>query len=365
MRLIRRGDTGPAVVDVQQRLARALGEPVEADGTFDDETFGAVRRFQRERNLPADGIVGPETWRSLVESGYVLGGRLLWHSRRMTRGDDVRELQHRLNLLGFDAGGEDGIFGPLVRAAVEDFQRNTGLAVDGVAGPATVGALRRLVRQHQSGGIGARAREREWLRGLSGRTLSGARILVDPSHGPHDPGHVGVSGITEAEIAWQVASRLHARLAARGAHVVLSRGPATTPSGSDRARLANEQGVDVAISIGVNALDNPAAAGSSAYFFGAPHFQSESGFRLATLVQEGMMTAGWRPDCRVHPMTWAFLRETRMPAVVAEPGFITSPDDERRLTDPAWQDQLADSVVGALSRFFEGEGAVQPAAAAS
>ena len=363
MRLIRRGDSGPPVVDVQQRLARALGDPLDADGVFGDATFAALRKFQRERHLPADGIVGAETWRALVESGYTLGSRGLWHSRRMMRGDDVRELQHRLNQLGFDAGAEDGIFGPLARAAVEEFQRNTGLPVDGVAGPLTIATLRRLLRTHQSGGIGIRAREREWLRGLSGRSLVGARILVDPSHGPDDPGHTGGTGVTEAELAWQICSHLHARLAARGAQVVLSRGPGSTPTGSERARLANEQGVDVTLSVGVNALETPEASGSSTYYFGAPHFVSEGGFRLANLVQDQVVAAGWQPDCRVHPMTWAILRETRMPSIVAEPGFITSPDDEARLIDPSWQETLADRLVDALSQFFEGDAAARPATA--
>jgi N-acetylmuramoyl-L-alanine amidase len=354
MRLIRLGDAGAPVVDVQRRLSRALGESLPDSGTFDEATLQAVRRFQRERNLPADGIVGSETWRSLVESGYTLGSRMLWHSRRMMRGDDVRELQHRLNQLGFDAGAEDGIFGPLARAAVEEFQRNTGLGVDGIVGPATLAALRRLRRAHQSGGVGIRAREREWLRGLSGRTLTGARILVDPSHGPGDPGHTGPSGTTEADVAWEVAARLHARLAARGAHVVLSRGPSTNPSGSERARLANDQGVDVTLSVGVNALGTPKASGASTYYFGAPHFVSEGGYRLAQLVQRRIVGSGWEPDCRVHPMTWSILRETRMPTVVTEPGFITSPRDEAWLADPARQDGLADALVEALGEFFEG-----------
>jgi N-acetylmuramoyl-L-alanine amidase len=365
MRLIRRGDTGPPVVDVQQRLARALGEPIVADGVFDDVTYQAVRRFQRERHLPADGIVGPETWRALVDAGYTLGTRLLWHSRRMMRGDDVRELQHRLNQLGFDAGPEDGIFGPLARAAVEEFQRNTGLMVDGTAGPQTLAALRRVVRAHQSGGVGVRAREREWLRGLSGRTLSGARILVDPSHGPGDPGHVGPSGLTEADVAWAICSKLHARLAVRGAAVVLSRGPGSNPSGAERARLANEQGVEVTISVGVNALDVPQASGAATYYFGSPHFSSEGGYRLAVLAQERMVAAGWGPDCRVHPMNWAILRETRMPTIVVEPGFITSPHDEQRLGDPGWQDSLTDSLVDALALFFEGDTAHAAPAVAS
>lgn len=355
IRLIRAGDAGPAVADVQHRLARALDVALPADGSFGPVTLQAVRSFQRERSLPADGIVGAETWRALVEAGWALGNRLLWQSRRMMRGDDVRELQHRLNALGFDAGSEDGVFGPLARAAVEEFQRNAGLDVDGVAGPQTVSALRRMERAHQSGGVGIRAREREWLRGLSGRTLAGARVMVDPSHGPGDPGHVGPSGVSEAEVAWQVASRLSARLAARGSQVVLSRGPDTNPSGSERARLANEQGVEVVVSIGVNALQTPAASGASTYYYGARSFVSEGGMRLAALVHQEILAADWRPDCRVHQMDWSILRDTRMPAVVAEPGFITSPTDERRLIDPGGQDALAAALVTAVGRFFEGD----------
>jgi N-acetylmuramoyl-L-alanine amidase len=297
--------------------------------------------------------VGAETWRTLVEAGYRLGDRLLWHTRRMMRGDDVLELQHRLNQLGFDAGLEDGIFGPLTQAAVEEFQRNVGVDVDGVAGPGTVEALRRLHRDHQSGGVAVRLREREWMRRLATRGIAGARVLIDPARGSGDPGHVGPSGVTEAEITWSVAQRLVARLSARGAQALLSRGPHTGPSASDRARLANEQGVDVVLSIAVNALDTPVAQGSTTCYFGAPHFVSEGGRRLAELVQDAVVADGWLPDGRTHPMTWALLRETRMPAVVVEPGFITSPHDEARLTNRGKQDRLAGVLADAVVAFFE------------
>lgn len=350
---IRFGDSGPAVRDVQERLSRLGYGPLRPDGEFGARTHEAVRQFQRARGLAADGIVGTETWRSLVEAGFGLGDRLLWHTRRMMRGDDVRELQHRLNQLGFDAGAEDGIFGPLARAAVEDFQRNVGLSVDGVVGPATVVALQRLRRDHQSGGVGVRVRERESLRQLAGRGLIGARVLVDPAGGPADPGQRGPSGVTEAEVTWAIATRLSARLAARGAQALLSRGPAVTPTPSQRARLANEQGVDVVVSIATNDLDGvPDARGCATYYFGARQFTSEGGRRLAELVQDAVVDGGWRPDCRVHPMTWSILRETRMPAIVVEPGFLSSPDDEKRLCDPERQDALAGSLSDALAAFF-------------
>jgi N-acetylmuramoyl-L-alanine amidase len=361
--IIRRGDHGPAVRDIQERLARVVVGDLPVDGRFGARTQDAVRRFQQDRGLASDGIVGPETWRALVEAGYRLGDRLLWHTHRMMRGDDVLDLQHRLNRLGFDAGTEDGIFGPDTQAAVEEFQRNVGLDVDGVAGPGTVEALRRLRRDHQSGVGSARLREREWMRRLPARGLVGARVLVDPAHGPDDPGHVGASGLTEAAVAWEVGQRLAARLAARGAQVLLSRGPHTTPAAAERAQLANEQAVDVVLSVAVNAHAALVAEGSSSYYFGAPHYVSESGRRLAELVQEALTADGWLPDGRVHAMTWALLRETRMPAVVTEPGFITSPRDAARLADPHVQDQLAGVLADAVAVFFEG--APQPAAAAA
>lgn len=350
---IRQGDVGDAVRDVQQRLARSLQLPLAADGEFGSHTRTAVQQFQRLRGLTADGVVGPETWRELVEAGYSLGDRLLWRASRMMRGDDVRDLQRRLNQLGFDAGPEDGIFGPLAHGAVEEFQRNVGLDVDGVAGPETIELLLHLRRDHQAGGGVARVREREWLRRLAGRGLTGARILVDPARGPADPGHRGPSGLTEDVATWEVARRVAARLAAQGADVLLSRGPTTTPSPSGRARLANEQGVEIVLSFAMNALATPAARGSSAYYFGSSTFTSEAGRVLAAAVQDAAVAAGWLPDGRTHGVTWSLLRETRMPAVVLEPAFITAPADEARLRDPGELERLAASVSAAVAGFFE------------
>jgi N-acetylmuramoyl-L-alanine amidase len=350
--IIRFGDAGEQVRDVQRRLVR-LGGDLAVTGSFDHATRQAVRAFQRQRGLSADGIVGQETWRELVEAGHRLGDRLLWHSRSMLRGDDVRELQHRLNALGFHAGPEDGIFGPLARDALEEFQRNTGLNVDGVAGQETVAVLRRLHRDHQTGAATVRVREREWRRRLAGRGLVGTRVLLDAAHGPDDPGAVGRGGVKESEVSWAVVRRLCGRLAARGAEVILSRGPGTTPTAGQRARLANEQGADVVVSVSMNALDSPVARGCASYYFGAPPVISAQGEDLADFLQAAMVAGGWGPDCRTHPATWTLLRETQMPAVVVEPAFLTCPDDERRLSDPVELEHLAAALTEGLAEFVD------------
>jgi N-acetylmuramoyl-L-alanine amidase len=349
---LHRGNAGREVADVQQRLTRLGIADLTIDAVFGPRTEQAVRQFQRVRGLPADGVLSPETWRTLYEAGYTLGDRLIVRTRVPLSGDDVVDLQRRLNQLGFDAGNEDGIFGEATQAAVEEFQRNTGLAVDGRVGPATIEQLHRLRRAHQTAGAGVRARKREQLRESIGQSLTSRRLLIDPAHGPDDPGPVGPSGISEADVTWAIASQLAARLNAVGATALLSRGPRTSPSGSDRARLANELGVDAVISVSTNALPNPRARGAATYYFGTPQFVSEPARRLAELLQDELVAHDWVPDCRVHPMTWAILRETRTTAVVVEPGFLTSPDDEARLINPESQAMIAEALLNGVNRFF-------------
>lgn len=133
-RLFRRGETSEEIADIQSRL-RALGFPVDdAAGHFGASTEAAVRSFQQQRSMLVDGIVGPQTWSHLVEAQWRLGDRTLYLTRPFMRGDDVAALQRRLNALGFDAGREDGIFGPAGYDAVRSFQREYGIAEDGMFG---------------------------------------------------------------------------------------------------------------------------------------------------------------------------------------------------------------------------------------
>ncbi|OQB15935.1 MAG: Spore cortex-lytic enzyme precursor [Firmicutes bacterium ADurb.Bin193] len=62
-------------------------------------------------------------------------------SRYGSRGPEVREIQTRLKKWGYKITAIDGIYGPNTRSAVIQFQRNNGLKPDGIAGPATLGAM--------------------------------------------------------------------------------------------------------------------------------------------------------------------------------------------------------------------------------
>jgi N-acetylmuramoyl-L-alanine amidase len=355
------GARGPAVADIQSRL-HDLGFSTDDDepAVFGPETDAAVRGFQRDRGLTADGIVGPETWRGLVEAGRSLGDRRLYLTEPMIRGDDVRELQNRLNRLGFTCGSVDGLFGPETEEAVREFQTNAGLRIDGIVGNEVVSSLRRLHRQHQSAPA-AVVREREALRtGPRRESLAGARVLLDPAHGPEDPGATGPDGQPEHEICWEIASRVEGRLLARGVHVVLSRGPTTTPSLSARAGLANAEDVEAVLSIHLNAFASPSARGAAAYYYGDGEFQSESGRQLADLCLDHLVCRTSTPHCRTHPSILSILRETRAPAVIIEPGFITHPEEGRLLQEPHYQERVAEALTLAVADHLTGPTATHP-----
>jgi N-acetylmuramoyl-L-alanine amidase len=352
MRTIKLDDSGDDVRDVQHRLA-ALGfsiDPAELGGQYGRATESAVRAFQQGRSLMVDGIVGAETWGELVEASFGLGDRTLYLRHPYLRGDDVRALQRRLNALGFDAGREDGIFGPRCDRAVREFQRNIGRDLDGIVGPDTLVALERL-RPQLNAVSGSWVREAEAVSRLEA-TLAGARVAIDPGHGPSDAGTCGPTGLSEADATYWLAEAFAAELRRRGAEPALLREANECPTPSERAQLANEAGAEVCVAIHLNGHADPAAEGATCFYFGTSDTSSPAGQRLAELIQEELTTRTGLMDGRVHPMSITILRETQMPAVQIEPCFITNPKEEQLLQEEAFRHDIAIAMSEGLERFF-------------
>jgi murein DD-endopeptidase MepM/ murein hydrolase activator NlpD len=111
------------------------------DGIDGPRTQEGVRRFQARRGLAVDGVAGPRTRRALGWHGrHRLGSRAIGAN---ARGWDVAALQWLLATHGFPSGAFDGELGPRGEAALQRFQAWAGLGADGLAGPATIAALRK------------------------------------------------------------------------------------------------------------------------------------------------------------------------------------------------------------------------------
>ena len=133
------GRPGVAALQVALR-ARGL-YAATVDGVRGPLTSEGVRRFQARRGLVADGIAGPQTRAALGWRGrHRLGSRAITAG---ARGWDVAALQWLLATRGFASGPFDGRLGPRGDTALRRFQAWAGLGADGVAGPATLAAVRR------------------------------------------------------------------------------------------------------------------------------------------------------------------------------------------------------------------------------
>jgi len=344
-------DRGKEVSDVQTRL-HALGHELGregVDGYFGPRTQLALRTFQQQRGLLADGVLGANTWRELVEAGYALGERLLYLRVPNFRGDDVLALQVKLNLLGFNAGPERGIFDNGVERAVIDFQRNAGLPVDGIVGDETQRKLDAL-RKAESGGEGKKIPDRD--EGFVPHdTLAGAVIAVDPGHGGQDRGVVSPGGLIEKDLTLAAGLRLAELLRVEGARVTLTRDTDQTVPLYVRTDAAEAAAADYLLSLHFNGWREAAAAGAACHFFQRSHYYSEHGHRLAEYIGAELAAMG-PPFVGSFGCNYAVLREPTAIAVQIEPLFLTNAADEALAARPGYPDRLAEALLAGLVKYL-------------
>ncbi|MFV8048349.1 peptidoglycan-binding protein [Mycobacterium sp. 48b] len=365
MSSLRRGDRGGAVTEIRAALA-ALGlmDNPDADlstgrhvalDAFDDELDSAVRAFQQHRGLLVDGIVGEATYRALREASYRLGARTLTHQFGAPMyGDDVATLQARLQDLGFYTGMVDGHFGLQTHNALSSYQREYGLYPDGICGPETLRSLY-FLGSRVTGGSPHAIREEELVR-RSGPQLSGKHVIIDPGRGGADHGMImhGPDGpISEADILWDLASRLEGRMTAIGMETFISRPANRSPMDPERAATANRVGADLMISLRCESQRSPSANGVASFHFGNSHGSvSTIGRNLADFIQREVVARTGLRDCRSHGRTWDLLRLTRMPTVQVDIGYITNPHDQGLLLSTQTRDAIAEGILAAVKRLY-------------
>ncbi|MGY4098127.1 N-acetylmuramoyl-L-alanine amidase [Nocardia sp. R16R-3T] len=370
MHRLRHGDTGPAVAEVRSTLASlgflhthsAATDHTDAreywkdtDASFDRQLDSAVRAFQQHRGLLVDGVVGPATYRALKEASYRLGARtLIYQLSAPLYGDDVATLQRRLQDLGFYVHRVDGYFGPHTHEALTAFQREIGLAADGICGPDTLRSLE-LLGARVTGGNPHRIAEEEVVH-RAGPQLTGKRIVIDPGLGGPDKGFsvpTEYGDVYESEILWDLASRLEGRMAATGMETFLSRPWGANPTDAERADTSNAFDADLMISLRCATNPSPSANGVASFHFGNSHGSvSMIGQVLAGFIQREVVARTSLQDCRTHARTWDLLRLTKMPTVQVDIGYLTNEYDASVLTNPRMRDVIAEAILISVKRLY-------------
>ncbi|AKU90577.1 N-acetylmuramoyl-L-alanine amidase [Vulgatibacter incomptus] len=218
------------------------------------------------------------------------------------------------------------------------------------------------------------------------------RVVIDAGHGGKDTGAIARDGTHEKDLTLAIAKKLKTHLSTLGLEVLLTRDRDVFLSLEERTRFANDKHADLFISIHVNAAANKKATGIETYTLNlnsdryamrlaarenatssrrigdleliladlATKANTDDSVRLARLSQDRMTSrlrnkygASTIRDLGVKQALFFVLVGAKMPAILVETGFLSNPDEAKRLRSDAYQEELARSLADGVRRFID------------
>jgi N-acetylmuramoyl-L-alanine amidase len=219
------------------------------------------------------------------------------------------------------------------------------------------------------------------------------RIVIDPGHGGHDPGAVGLHGLYEKDVVLDIALKLRDVLLKNPFYeVFLTRETDVYVPLEERTAIANKKNADLFISIHANASPQRKAKGIETYLLNwtdndeanrvaarenkislkkmqemnrqidevggilgdlERQMKRDESVNLANQIQNSMIeTLDNREDLGVKWAMFFVLFGARMPSVLVEVSFISNPEEEKLLSRASYRLQLAQAIADGLNRYF-------------
>ena len=208
-------------------------------------------------------------------------------------------------------------------------------------------------------------------------------IVIDPGHGGKDPGAVRRIG-QEKQIVLSLCKILHNRLVEKGYQVLMTRETDVYIPLKERTQFATQHNADLFVSVHTNSSTNIDAAGAETYYLalasdesaqitamrenvGAKYSMTEldrlvgkilkeskstESRRLAESIQEQLTGATQAKNRGVKHAPFVVLIGTKVPAVLIEIGFLSNPDEGKKLLTKAYQRQLAEAVAEGIEQYI-------------
>ncbi|MDQ3623870.1 MAG: N-acetylmuramoyl-L-alanine amidase, partial [Verrucomicrobiota bacterium] len=168
-------------------------------------------------------------------------------------------------------------------------------------------------------------------------------VVIDAGHGGHDRGGMPGQRYAEKVYTLDVARRLQSRLRAAGLRTVLTRSSDDFVGLGTRVAIANRQRDAVFISVHFNAGRREGANGIETYYY------SRRSASLAAAVHKQVVRAAGTVDRGVRQRGFHVIRKARIPAVLAELGFLTNRSEGGRIANSgAYRQRLADALAAAI-----------------
>ena len=191
-------------------------------------------------------------------------------------------------------------------------------------------------------------------------------IFLDPGHGGSDSGAVS-NGLREKDLTLSVYNKVSSRLASLGYSVLTSRNTDKDVDLVSRADQANKSNADMFLSIHFNAGGRGASYGIETYYYKArPEYtpainkdkhndpeRLEKSRKLAQKIQQSLVSKTGAYDRGVKRETFAVLRETSIPSILVELGFIDNREEANKIKTNEYQEKLADGIVDGIVEYYK------------
>ena len=182
-------------------------------------------------------------------------------------------------------------------------------------------------------------------------------IVVDPGHGGEDPGKVGINDVLEKDLNLQIAKKVKKLLEEAGIKIVMTRTNDKVPDAkkedlNQRVQLINDTKPKLALCIHQNSYPDAAIKGAQVFY----HTITPEAEDVASIVQEELRTVDPTNTRQIKENdTYYMLKNTQVPTIIVECGFLTNPDEAAKLTQEEYQDQLAQAICEGVIKWMNGD----------
>jgi N-acetylmuramoyl-L-alanine amidase len=185
-------------------------------------------------------------------------------------------------------------------------------------------------------------------------------VVVDAGHGGWDPGKISGTGTQEKDINLSIALKLQAYLENGGSVVMMTRiedealGAKKAADMRNRKEIANLSKADIIVSIHQNSYPSGSVRGAQTFYFA----ESEKSKRLALSIQNELVDFVDPKNARSikDNSKYFILKQTAIPAVIVECGFLTNSAERGLLTTDEYQEKIAWAIYKGIIAYFEPDG---------
>ncbi|WP_085523739.1 N-acetylmuramoyl-L-alanine amidase family protein [Tuberibacillus sp. Marseille-P3662] len=174
------------------------------------------------------------------------------------------------------------------------------------------------------------------------------KVVIDPGHGGKDKGSTSASGRYEKAFTLSLGKKVEKMLKKEpDIKVYMTRDDDSFISQTSRYRpkFANKLNADIFISIHGNTFSNPDVSGTQTFYY------HDGSLPLAETMQKHVAKATGFSDRGVKRKDLFVVRDTNMPAVLIEVGFLSNPQDEAKMYTDPFQKRVAASIVDGIKEY--------------